>query len=128
MAVPADDIGGSQALIASLRADRDAALAVQAALAGGMGGINRDPGNLAQALNTILTAVLRLSDSAFGALQSYDAGVARVIARQGMADPRVPNAIPVDPGTLMHRIVQGEEIVWLADIRDDDAYRAGAPS
>ena len=108
-------------------AERDIARAGEVALAEVMDVINCHPANLAPVFDALLTAVVRLSNSSFGFLTTYDGEIVRVVAACGVALPE--NAVfRVDPGTLMHRIVLGEDIVSLADITDDDAYRAGAPS
>ncbi len=130
MTVAPADINDPQALIAALRAELDAALAGQAALAEVMELIKRNPGNPAPVFDAVLRGVLRLSNSAFGALHSYDDELVRTIAVQGagMLPIGALQAFPVDPGTLQHRIVLGEDIASLADIRDDDAYRNRVPS
>ena len=112
------------------RAERDAARAAQTTLAEVMEIINRNPGNLEPAFGAVLSAVLRLSDSAFGALQTYDSGLVKTVATHGagLRPASETESFRVDEGTLMNRVVLGEDIASLADIRDDDAYRMGAPS
>ena len=117
--------------VAELRRERDAALAREAALAEVLNVINGNPGDPQPAYDAILEAVLRLSDSAFGAVQAYDGERVRSVALRGLPvveDAETGRSMPVDPGTLMHRIVMGEDVVSLPDVRDDDAYRSRMPS
>jgi GAF domain-containing protein len=138
MVTPPDETTADPyAVIATLRkqlaersVERDAALAREAALTQVLEVINRNPGNLKPALDAILDAVLRLSGSAFGLLQAYEGGSVWPLAHAGVDSSlvRYSGRFPVDPGTLQHRLVLGEDIAAVADITDDDAYRAGAPS
>jgi PAS domain S-box-containing protein len=128
-ASPEDTTTDLQAVIATLRAERDAALAVQAALSHVLEVINRDAGDLKPVLDAILDAVLRLSGSGFGLLQAYEDGSAWLLAHVGVEESlvRYGRRFPVEPGTLQHRLALGADIVALADTTDDDAYRAGSP-
>ena len=103
MTAPADDIGDPLTLIATLRAERDAALAGQSALAEVMDLINRSPGDPAPAFDAVLNAVLRLFDAAFGALHTYDGALVRTVAVRGGAPDATLQGFPIDPGSLMVR-------------------------
>ena len=127
MSSQSDDLNANPAsVIAALRAERDAALAREAALTKVLDLINQHPESPQPAFDAILEAAVRLSGSGFGVLASYDGHLVRSIARYGLEPAGA--VFTVDSGTLTHRIVLGEDIVTLADVRDDDAYRAGVPS
>ena len=127
---PVDTTTDTSTVIAALRAERDAALAREAALSHVLEVINRDAGNLKPVLDAILGAVLRLSGSGFGLLQAYEDGSVWLLAHMGVDDSlvRYGRRFTVEAGTLQHRLVLGADIVALADTTDDDAYRAGSPN
>jgi GAF domain-containing protein len=115
---------------ARLLTEQREALEQQTATAEVLQVINSNPGDPTPAFDAILERVLRLCDSSFGSLETYDGEFTTMVAGR-LAGPTtvfpVGGRFRVDPGTLMHRIVLGEDIVSLADIKDDDAYRAGVP-
>src|SRR5215475_10060445 len=109
MTAPPDDTATDlHAINEALRAERDAALAVQAALSHVLEVINRDTGNLKPVLAAILDAVLRLSSSGFALLQAYEEdGSTWLLAHAGVDDSlvRYGRRFTVETGTLQHRLV-----------------------
>jgi GAF domain-containing protein len=92
--------------------------------------INASPGNLQPVFDAILEKALRLCGAAFGVFSTYDEESFHIVAARGVPD--VPDSFlqrphkPV-PGLALTRIVQGEDVVQIADITDDEAYRQGIP-
>ena len=92
--------------------------------------INASPGNLAPVFAAVLEKAIRLCESEFGIFNSYDGECFHAVATQGVGHGlaeylRAP--IRSGPGLALHRIAQGENVVHIADITDDDAYRSGDP-
>jgi GAF domain-containing protein len=113
------------------RAERDAALAREAALAEVMDLINRSPDGLPRIFDTILERALRLCGAAFGSLAIYDGEFIRHLADRGWTPALsefARRAFRPEPGSALGRIACGEDLIHVADITDDDAYRSGTPS
>ena len=113
------------------QAERDAALAREAAMADVLGVINSSPGVLTPVFDAILEKALSLCEAAHGHLTVYQDGHFHCAAAHG--DPRFvewfrrrPPYRP-GPGTTMEKIVQGASVIQVADVTDDEAYRLGDP-
>jgi GAF domain-containing protein/nitrogen-specific signal transduction histidine kinase len=110
--------------------DLQEALERQTATADVLGVINANPGDLAPVFDAILDKALRLCDSAFGVFSTYNQSFFHIVAARGVPDdpdgflqrPHKPL-----PGLALTRIVLGEDVVQIADITDDEAYRQGIP-
>jgi GAF domain-containing protein len=90
--------------------------------------INANPGNLTPVFDAILEKAIRVCDSAFGTLRVYVADSFRTVAMRNIPPEfevllRAPG--PAPPGSVPYRIAQGEALVHIADITDDDRYRSG---
>jgi class 3 adenylate cyclase len=117
--------------LAECRAERDEAVAQQAATSEILRVINSSPGDLAPVFTTILDKALHLCEAAFGFVTTYDGehfqraaqrGVPEALAayfRSGMDQPR--------PGDAHWRLLAGEELIHNLDQKDEDAYRLGNP-
>jgi two-component system NtrC family sensor kinase len=110
-----------------LRQERDAALARESALAEVLTVINESPGNLGPVFDAVLEKAIRLCDSAFGTLMTYDGDIMHTVASLGYTLDK--EALLVDrPPAAGHptgRIADGEDVVHLLDARDQDGYRDG---
>ena len=105
------------------RAERDEAVAQQAAASKVLRVINSSPGNLAPVFTTILDNALHLCEAAFGFVTTYDGerferaahrGVPDALARyfaKGMDQPR--------PGDAHWRLLSGEELIHNLDQMDE---------
>jgi GAF domain-containing protein len=90
--------------------------------------INSSPGNLAPVFNAMLQKAMHLCEAAFGVLRTYDGQRLNAVAMLGLPDaytdfarePMLPN-----PETGLGRILHGESLVHITDIRDDELYRSG---
>src|SRR5450631_2028331 len=110
------------------RAERDAALAREAALAEVLDVINASPGNLALVFEAMLEKATRLCDSSFGTLVTYNGESFNHVAGRGVPPVlaeffRAP--IQPRPGMTLYRVVNGEDVVQVADITDDEVYWSG---
>ena len=87
--------------------------------------INASPGNLAPVFDAILERALRLCESSYGILCTYDGEYYHTVAMRDVplayADlvraPFRPN-----PGTCSHGLVLGKNIVHIGDITTDASY------
>jgi signal transduction histidine kinase/putative methionine-R-sulfoxide reductase with GAF domain len=90
--------------------------------------INASPGNLAPVFAAVLDKAIQLSQSEFGVFNAYDGECFHAVPSRGV-DPRLVEylraPIRTRPGLALYRMVQGEDVVHIADITDDDAYRSG---
>ncbi|NQW54531.1 MAG: GAF domain-containing protein, partial [Rhodospirillales bacterium] len=106
------------------------ALERQTAMAEVLAAINANPGELTPVFDTILDKALSLSRSSIGMLVRFDGEKGWLVAGQNVppavGDVALGGFIPA-AGTLFHRMVLGDDVAFLADIRDDEAYRAGVP-
>jgi signal transduction histidine kinase/putative methionine-R-sulfoxide reductase with GAF domain len=90
--------------------------------------INSSPGDLTPVFDTMLERAMHLCEAAFGMLWTYDGERLHAVAMCG-----VPGAFaefarePVRPGseTGLGRILRGERLVHIADLKAGEAYRSG---
>jgi GAF domain-containing protein len=114
--------------LAECRAERDAALAREAATAEVLQVINSSAGDLAPVFGAMLDRAIRLCEATHGHLFTYDGERFHTSAARG--DPRyiewARQAGPVrpHPNAPLGRIKHGERIVHVADIREEEVYRA----
>jgi PAS domain S-box-containing protein len=113
-------------------AERDEALDQQTATAEVLQVINSSPGHLAPVFQAILDNALRLCGAAFGNLLIYENGYYHAIvgvysdARSG--EQELARA-PFQPaqGAALHRIMNGESIIYIEDVRLEVAYHTPQP-
>ncbi|HXA24568.1 MAG TPA: GAF domain-containing protein [Acetobacteraceae bacterium] len=90
--------------------------------------INASAGDLERVFDTVLEKAVRLCESSFGVLVTYDGECFHTAAMREVA-PGLADAIrePVrpSPGMAYDQIAQGADIVHIADITGDDVYRSG---
>jgi two-component system, NtrC family, sensor kinase len=120
-----------QRLQASL-AERDELLQQQAATNEVLQVINASSGDLAPVFDAILERAMRLCEAEFGLLATYGGGQIRTVAARGVppafAEFRKNNPPDYGPGTGPARILAGERVVHIVDLKSGDAYRAGDPN
>jgi len=110
------------------------ALEQQTATAEVLGVINSSPGDLAPVFEAILERALAVCGAAFGQLGIYDGDVISLGAVRGPPDivAFLKNRGPVRAVKGQHstidRLATGENIIHLADAKDDIAYRDGNPN
>jgi two-component system, NtrC family, sensor kinase len=120
-----------QRLQASI-AERDELLQQQAATNSVLQVINASSGDLAPVFDAILERAMRLCEAEFGLLATCDVGKIRTVAARGVppafAEYRKNNPPDYGPGTGPARILTGERVVHIVDLKSEDAYRAGDPN
>ncbi len=93
--------------------------------------INSSPGDLTPVFGAMLEKALQLCGAAIGVLWTYDGERIHAEAHRGFPPAlaafvtRAPH--PVGQDNAHGRLLRGEPIVHVADIRDDEAYRSGDP-
>jgi class 3 adenylate cyclase/putative methionine-R-sulfoxide reductase with GAF domain len=127
---PEQRIGDLQRQLAECRAERDEALAREAATAEVLQVINGSPGDLAPVFEVMLEKALRLCEADLGGLYRFDGkAVHPVAARSGSKEAAeiLRQSFVIEPGSSVERLVRGEdEAVQVRDIVDTEAYRSGA--
>src|SRR5215813_9690649 len=111
-------------------AERDEGEAQKAAIAEILQVINKSPRDLAPVFDLILGKATVLCDASFGILMTYSGDAFQTVALRG-----VPIAFadylhqPIYPGPQngLGRLLGGERLVHIEDIRADEAYRRGDP-
>jgi PAS domain S-box-containing protein len=109
------------------RAERDEALEQQTATAEVLGVINASPGNLIPVFDAMLEKAVRLCDTDQGVLRTFDGEKFNLVSGQG--DPvallrlRELGPIPAFGSSWLGRIVQGERIVHVEDVRNTEVYQ-----
>jgi adenylate cyclase len=116
---------------ARLLAETREALEQQTATAEVLQVINSSPGDLTPVFDAMLDKAIRLCDTAFGIMQTYDGEAFPTVALRG-APPALAEVFrerelfkPM-PGTVAERIVAGETIIRGPDLREEPHYLAGA--
>jgi signal transduction histidine kinase len=89
--------------------------------------INASPGDLAPVFDAVLEKAIRLCDSSFGVLSTYDGQLMHVVATRGVTTEQqvLFSDRPPAPGQPTGRIADGEDVVHLLDARDQEGYRVG---
>jgi len=77
----------------------------------------------------MLDKAMRLCEAAFGELRTYDGERWHSAAIRGVPDDfaefRKRNAAPAGPGSLGARVLAGQPIVHVPDLKDEEPYRTG---
>jgi class 3 adenylate cyclase len=114
---------------ARLITETQEALEQQTATAEVLQVINSSPGDLTPVFDAILEKAMHLCEAAFGELRTYDGGRFRTATIRGVpatfAEHRRLNTSPAGRGSLGARVLEGERVIHVLDLKDDEAYRAG---
>ncbi len=117
---------------ARLIAETREALEQQTATAEVLGVINASPGDLSPVFDAMLEKAMRLCDAAFGQLDVYEDGDFNTVASRGMpaawAEYRRDNPPRYGPGTQPARLLGGERLIHVVDLKAEEAYANGEPN
>src|SRR6516225_612186 len=109
-------------------AELQEALDQQTATADVLQVINSSPGDLAPVFEAMLEKAMHLCEAAFGVLRTYDGERLNAVAMRGVPDAYTDFArepLLPSPETGLGRILHGQSLVHITDIRDDEVYRSG---
>jgi GAF domain-containing protein len=115
----ADSIADLRRKLAECEAERDAALAREAAITEVLGVINSSPGDLAPVFDEMLERAMRLCGAAFGVFAIYDSEHYQVVATNGLPlelAEFVSQAVRIHPGSMPDRLRRGENTIQVLDI------------
>jgi len=93
--------------------------------------INASPGDLTPVFDAMLDKAIRLCDTAFAIVQTYDGEAFPTVALRG-APPALVEVLrereqfKPRPGNVAERIVAGETVIRATDLREEPHYLAGA--
>jgi len=94
--------------------------------------INSSPGDLQPVFDAMLEKAMRLCEASFGQLTTHDGARFRTATTRGVpqafAEFRRHNPPDYGPGTAPARILDGELVVHITDLKAEDAYRDGEPN
>jgi GAF domain-containing protein len=120
-----------QRKLAAYEAEFAEARAQQTATAEVLKVINSSPGDLRPVFDAMLDKALQLCGAAHGVLWTYDGECVHAEAHRGFPPAlagfvtRTPH--PVGKDNAQGRLLRGEPVVLVADVRDDEAYKSGDP-
>jgi len=123
LAKPEQRIADLERQLAASNAERDAALAREAATAEILQVINSSPRDLAPVFDAMLDRALRVCDAAFGFIANYDGEHFHMAAGRGLPPAFAAMvSMPYRPptGAPSQRIIDGESFVQIADLREDE--------
>jgi two-component system, NtrC family, sensor kinase len=91
--------------------------------------INSSPGDLAPVFDAMLEKALRLCEASFGDMHRYEGKHFHAVASRNLASLKEFSVQPLAPlpGDALDRLVRGEEVIQIVDVRDTDANRHGGP-
>jgi two-component system NtrC family sensor kinase len=111
--------------------DLSEALEQQTATAEVLQVINGSPGDLAPVFDAMLDKAITLCGAAFGVLLTYDGTTFRTGATRGLparfAEYLATTSDQPGLGAASPRLVRGERVVHILDLKDDEPYRSGNP-
>ena len=114
---------------ARLLSEQREALEQQTATAEVLQVINASPGDLAPVFDALLEKAMRLCEAAFGELHTFDGEHFKPAALLGVpaayAEARMITPLGGAPGTIGARILEGEDVLHILDLKEGESYRSG---
>jgi GAF domain-containing protein len=94
--------------------------------------ISSSAGDLVPVFDAMLGKAMHLCGADFGVLNTFDGELFHTAATRGLPpaydEYRRSRPLEYGPGTAPARLLQGEPIVEILDLKDSEAYRAGEPN
>ena len=94
--------------------------------------ISSSAGDLVPVFDAMLGKAMHLCGADFGVLNTFDGELFHTAATRGLPaaydEYRRSKLLEYGPGTAPARLLQGEPIVEILDLKDSEAYRAGEPN
>jgi GAF domain-containing protein len=94
--------------------------------------ISSSAGDLAPVFDAMLGKAMHLCGADFGVLNTFDGELFHTAATRGLPpaydEYRRSQPLEYGPGTAPARLLQGEPIVEIVDLKDSEAYRADEPN
>src|SRR5215469_14619027 len=128
MSAMLDEVADLRRANAELQQRLHEALAQQTATAEVLQVINSSPGDLAPVFDSMLEKATRLCEAPYGQLATYDGEFFRFVAVHGytpFVEQQAREPVPPSFGVTWPRLVSGEPVVHMPDVRDTDIYRSG---
>jgi GAF domain-containing protein len=94
--------------------------------------ISTSPGELEPVFNAMLANATRICEAKFGVLFLFEGDAWRAVALHGAAPPSFIEArrrypvLPIVPGTALGRVTATKQVVQIADVQAEPAYRSGS--
>ena len=94
--------------------------------------ISTSPGELEPVFNAMLANATRICEATFGVLFLFEGDAWRAVALHGAAPPSFIEArrrypvLPIVPGTALGRVTATKQVVQIADMQAEPAYRSGS--
>ena len=126
---PPPAIADLEARIEALSAELREAHDQQSATAEILQVINSSPGDLTPVFEAMLDRALRLCESVFGIVQTWDGERFHRVAWRGIPAELVKalrEPLTPAPGSVAERILHGKKVVSITDVTEDEGYRRGA--
>jgi two-component system, NtrC family, sensor kinase len=125
------DNAALQRQLAERTAERDEALERETATAEVLQVINSSPGDLTPVFDAMLEKAMRICEAAIGMLHTWDGKRLHPVSMRGLP-PRFaefaadPSNQP-GPGGATPRLIRGERIVHVVDLKQEEPYQSGDP-
>ena len=115
-----------------LKRERDEALEQLAATSDVLQIVSKSPGKLEPVFTAMLDNAVRICAAKFGVLSLFEGDAWRAVALHGAAPPSFIEArrrypvVPIVPGTTLGRVTATKQVVQIADVQAEPAYRSGS--
>ncbi|MGC1622958.1 MAG: GAF domain-containing protein, partial [Pseudolabrys sp.] len=118
--------------VAQVIRERDEALEQLTATSDVLQIISKSPGKLEPVFTAMLDNAVRICEAKFGVLFLFEGDAWRAVALHGAAPPSFIEArrrcpvLPIVPGTALGRVTATKQVVQIADVQAEPAYRSGS--
>jgi GAF domain-containing protein len=125
-------IANREAALQQRTVELSTALEQQTAAAEVLQVINSSPGDLAPVFDAMLERAMRLCEGSFAQLDIYDGERFQTAAMRNvprrLAEFRTQSPPSYGPDTIPARLIAGEHVVHVPDLKAESAYRGGEPN